>query len=84
MLRLDGEEHNLLAAVSPQALSVIFNELPPAEWRVVMVIPQDSPGRHREFDKYRRYYEDEADFNLHKEAQEIAVARLEALQGGGG
>ena len=81
MLRLDGDERNLLAGGVAASLEHLFDALPPSDRRIVVVIPQDSQVDIREFDKYRGYYADEADFNLHKEAQEIAVERLDALQG---
>jgi hypothetical protein len=80
MRRLDDEERSLLAADVAASLERLFNELPPADQRIVMIIPQDSQVRIEEFDKYRAYYSDEADFSLHKAAQEIAVARLKEFQ----
>jgi hypothetical protein len=80
MLRLDGEERSLLATGVATSLERLFDELPPADRRIVMVTPQDSQVRIQEFDKYRRFYPDEADFRLHKAAQEIAVKRLEEIQ----
>jgi hypothetical protein len=80
MLWLNEDERKLLAEGAADSVERLFTVLPPADRRIVMVIPQDSQVRIDEFDKYRRYYSDDADFKLHKAAQEVALDRLEIVQ----
>lgn len=80
MLWLTEDERMLLAEQAAASVERLLAALPPAERRIVAVVPQDSQVRLDQFDKYRPYYPDEADFWAHKQAQEVALDRLEIVQ----
>jgi hypothetical protein len=80
MLYLNDREIDLLAQGMVESTESLINALPPADRRIVMIIPQDSQISMHEFDKYRTYYSSDSDFVLHRAAQSRAVERLDKLQ----
>ena len=80
MLLLDDAERALLAECVAESLNALMKALPPADERLVLIIPQDSQVALAQFSKYRSLYGTQADYAIHESAQRRAVQRLEALQ----
>jgi len=80
MLLLNDAERALLAECVAQSLDTLLKALPPADERLILIIPQDTQIALSQFRKYRSLYRTESDYALHEAAQRRAVQRLEALQ----
>lgn len=80
MLLLNDAERALLAECVAQSLDALLKALPPADARLILIIPQDSQVALSQFRKYRSLYRTQADYAIHESAQRRAVQRLEALQ----
>jgi hypothetical protein len=78
-LLLIGDDPQALQALvgdTVHAVADLFGALPPAEERVVILIPQDTQVAAAEFDKYRSAYADEPSFERARAMQRRAVVRL--------
>lgn len=80
MLLLSDAERLLLADGVVSSLQKLLQALPPADERVILVIPQDSQVAMSQFQKYRPLYRTDRDYAAHESAQRRAVERLESLQ----
>lgn len=80
MLLLNDTERAILAEGVAASLDRLVCALPPADWRAILIIPQDSQVAASQFLKYRSHYRTDSDFALHQAAQQEAVRHLEALQ----
>jgi len=80
VLLLNDAERALLAECVVASLDSLLKALPPADQRLILIIPQDTQVALSQFKKYRSLYRTESDYAIHESAQRRAVQRLEALQ----
>jgi hypothetical protein len=80
VLLLNDAERSLLAECVVSSLDSLLKVLPPADERLILIIPQDTQVSLSQFKKYRSLYRTESDYSIHESAQRRAVQRLEALQ----
>jgi hypothetical protein len=80
LFALDDAERATLAKAAAVAVERLARALPPARDTVVLLLPNDYQVQPREFDKYRRFYPQAAQFESWQRRIPQAVARLDALQ----
>lgn len=80
LFALDDAERATLAKAAAAAVGRLAHALPPARDTVVLLLPNDYQVQPSEFDKYRRFYPQAAQFESWQRRIPQAVARLDALQ----
>jgi hypothetical protein len=80
LFALDDAERATLASAAAAAVERLAGALPPARETVVLLLPNDYQVQPGEFDKYRRFYPQAAQFESWQRRIPQAVARLDALE----
>ena len=80
LFALDDAERATLASAAAAAVERLARALPPARETVVLLLPNDYQVQPGEFDKYRRFYPQAAQFESWQRRIPQAVARLDALE----
>jgi hypothetical protein len=76
MAALDADARRELVHAMADAVERLVASLPPADQVLVLGVAQDTQVAASEFAKYRRYYQDDAEFQKYRAMQQAAVARL--------